>query len=316
MNFKHAGHRRQRQGRRVPAEEEQDRRHPRHGHGRSAPARSRSPAATARRRSLETKNIVIATGSDVARLPGIEIDEKRIVSSTGALSLDKVPGEAADRRRRRDRARARLGLAPARRARSPWSSFSTASCRAWTARWPSSSSASSKSRALPSSSAPRSPASTPRARRSRRRSSRPPAALRETLEADVVLVCIGRVPYTEGLGLKEAGVALDNRGRVQIDAHFATSVKGVYAIGDVVRGSDARAQGRGRRRRLRRDSRRASRACELRRYPGRGLHHAGSRLRRQDRGRAEGRPASPTPSANSPSPPMAAPRSTRPRTVS
>jgi dihydrolipoamide dehydrogenase len=58
----------------------------------------------------------------------------------------------------------------------------------------------------------------------------------ETLEADVVLVCIGRVPYTEGLGLKEAGVALDNRGRVQIDSHFATSVKGVYAIGDVVAG--------------------------------------------------------------------------------
>jgi len=58
----------------------------------------------------------------------------------------------------------------------------------------------------------------------------------ETLEADVVLVCIGRVAYTEGLGLKEAGVALDNRGRVQIDSHFATSVKGVYAIGDVVAG--------------------------------------------------------------------------------
>ena len=58
----------------------------------------------------------------------------------------------------------------------------------------------------------------------------------ETLEADVVLVGIGRVPYTEGLGLKEAGIALDNRGRVQIDAHFSTSVKGVYAIGDVVAG--------------------------------------------------------------------------------
>src|SRR5271167_1261715 len=58
----------------------------------------------------------------------------------------------------------------------------------------------------------------------------------ETLEADVVLVCIGRVPYTDGLGLKEAGVALDNRGRVQTDSHFATSVKGVYAIGDVIRG--------------------------------------------------------------------------------
>src|SRR5438067_13732494 len=58
----------------------------------------------------------------------------------------------------------------------------------------------------------------------------------EALEADVVLVCIGRVPYTEGLGLKEAGVALDNRGRVQIDAHFSTTVKGIYAIGDVVAG--------------------------------------------------------------------------------
>jgi dihydrolipoamide dehydrogenase len=58
----------------------------------------------------------------------------------------------------------------------------------------------------------------------------------ETLEADVVLVCIGRVPYTEGLGLQEAGVALDNRGRVQIDPHFSTSVKGIYAIGDVVAG--------------------------------------------------------------------------------
>jgi dihydrolipoamide dehydrogenase len=58
----------------------------------------------------------------------------------------------------------------------------------------------------------------------------------ETLEADVVLVAIGRVPYTEGLGLREAGIALDNRGRVQIDGHFSTTVKGVYAIGDVVAG--------------------------------------------------------------------------------
>src|SRR5258705_8478672 len=58
----------------------------------------------------------------------------------------------------------------------------------------------------------------------------------EKLETDVVLVCIGRVPYTDGLGLKESGVALDNRGRVQIDSHFSTSLKGVYAIGDVVAG--------------------------------------------------------------------------------
>src|SRR5205085_6867472 len=52
----------------------------------------------------------------------------------------------------------------------------------------------------------------------------------------VVQVAIGSVPYTEGLGYKEAGVVLDDRGRVQIDAHFATSVKGIYAIGDVVAG--------------------------------------------------------------------------------
>jgi dihydrolipoamide dehydrogenase len=58
----------------------------------------------------------------------------------------------------------------------------------------------------------------------------------ETIEADVVLVAIGRVPYTEGLGLDEAGVKKDNRGRVVVDPHFATNVKGIYAIGDVIAG--------------------------------------------------------------------------------
>jgi dihydrolipoamide dehydrogenase len=58
----------------------------------------------------------------------------------------------------------------------------------------------------------------------------------ETIETDVVLVAIGRTPFTDGLGLDEAGVKKDNRGRVITDAHFATSVKGVYAIGDVIAG--------------------------------------------------------------------------------
>ena len=58
----------------------------------------------------------------------------------------------------------------------------------------------------------------------------------ETLEADIVLVSIGRRPYTEGLGLAEAGVALDERGRVKVDEHFRTNVAGIYAIGDVIRG--------------------------------------------------------------------------------
>jgi dihydrolipoamide dehydrogenase len=58
----------------------------------------------------------------------------------------------------------------------------------------------------------------------------------ETLQADVVLVAIGRVPYTEGLGLDEVGVQRDKRGRVLTDAHFATNVPGIYAIGDVIAG--------------------------------------------------------------------------------
>jgi dihydrolipoamide dehydrogenase len=58
----------------------------------------------------------------------------------------------------------------------------------------------------------------------------------ETLEADVVLVAIGRRPYTNGLGLETAGVAIDNKGRITIDKHYQTNVPGLYAIGDVIAG--------------------------------------------------------------------------------
>ena len=58
----------------------------------------------------------------------------------------------------------------------------------------------------------------------------------ETLESDVVLVAIGRVPYTEGLGLEALGVKKDNRGRVVVDPHYKTNIDGVYAIGDVIAG--------------------------------------------------------------------------------
>jgi len=184
---------------------------------------------------IETKNVVIATGSDIARLKGIEIDEKRIVSSTGALSLDKVPGkllivgagviglelgsvwkrlgaevvvvEFLDRilpgmdgeiAKQFQRILEKQGFAFKLGAKVTAVDTSGKTLKATIE----------------------------------------PAAggAAETLEADVVLVCIGRVPYIDGLGLKEAGVALDPRGRVQIDPHFATSLKGVYAIGDVVAG--------------------------------------------------------------------------------
>jgi dihydrolipoamide dehydrogenase len=58
----------------------------------------------------------------------------------------------------------------------------------------------------------------------------------ETVEADVVLVAVGRRPYTEGLGLDAAGVALDAKGRIVTDGHYRTNVPGIYAIGDVIAG--------------------------------------------------------------------------------
>ena len=192
-------------------------------------------SAAGKSQVVETKNIVIATGSDIARLKGIEIDEKRIVSSTGALSLDKVPGrlliigagviglelgsvwrrlgsevlvvEFLDRilpgmdgevARQFQRMLEKQGFA-----------FKLGSKVTGV---------DASSKALLAKIEPAAGGAV------------------ETIEADVVLVCIGRVPYTEGLGLKEAGVELDNRGRVQIDSHFATNVKGIYAIGDVVAG--------------------------------------------------------------------------------
>src|SRR6185436_7688969 len=59
---------------------------------------------------------------------------------------------------------------------------------------------------------------------------------RQELQADVVLVSIGRRPFTDGLGLETVGVKLDNRGRIEVDKQFRTSVPGIYAIGDVIAG--------------------------------------------------------------------------------
>lgn len=185
--------------------------------------------------SVDTKSIVIASGSAVAQLKGIEIDEKRVVSSTGALSLDKVPGklivvgagviglelgsvwrrlgaevtvvEFLDRIlpgmdgevvKQFQRILEKQGFAFKLGAKVTGVDTSGA-----------------KLAVKVEAAAGGNPG---------------------TLEADVVLVAIGRVPYTDGLGLKEAGIALDERGRVVIDDHFSTNVKGVYAIGDVVRG--------------------------------------------------------------------------------
>jgi dihydrolipoamide dehydrogenase len=182
---------------------------------------------------VETKNIVIATGSDVTRLPGIEIDEKVVVSSEGALELDKVPKkllvigagviglelgsvwrrlgaevlvvEFLDRvlpgmdleiGRQFQRILAKQGL-----------QFRLSSKVTKVERTKGGAKATIE-----------------------------PAAGGEAEIVDVVLVSVGRVPYTDGLGLEAIGVQRDAKGRILTDAHFATNVTGIYAIGDVIAG--------------------------------------------------------------------------------
>jgi dihydrolipoamide dehydrogenase len=184
---------------------------------------------------VETKAVVIATGSEVMSLPGIAIDEKRIVSSTGALALPAVPkrmavigagyiglelgsvwsrlgaeitviemldrvapgldGEVA---KQLQRTLAKQGIAFKLGAKVV--------------------SVDSKGKSLSLTLEPAK------------------GGAAETLECDVVLVAVGRVPNTQGLGLAEAGIATDNRGRIAVDEKFATGVPGIYAIGDVIAG--------------------------------------------------------------------------------
>ena len=112
-----AKRRQQRQGRRVLVQEEQDRGVSRRRPHRRARAKSRSRTTTARRRRSRPRTSSSRPARTSARLNGIDIDEKRIVSSTGALELRQGTAKTSRRRRRHYRARARLGLAAARRAR-------------------------------------------------------------------------------------------------------------------------------------------------------------------------------------------------------
>jgi dihydrolipoamide dehydrogenase len=184
---------------------------------------------------LETKSIVIATGSDVTRLPGVEIDETTIVSSTGALSLDKVPGkliligagviglELGSVWRRLgakvevieylDRILPGMDSEVAKQFQRllEKQGMTFHLSRKVTGATKTESGVVLKVE---------------------------PAQGGEAVEvtADVVIVCIGRKAFTQGLGLEGAGVALDPRGRVVTDHHYATNVPGIYAIGDVIAG--------------------------------------------------------------------------------
>jgi dihydrolipoamide dehydrogenase len=183
----------------------------------------------------EAKHIVIATGSDSARLRGVEIDEKQIVTSTGALELDKIPETLAVIGAgviglELGSVFARLGskvtvieyldrILPGMDAEVAKQFQRLLEKQGFAFRLGQKVTSAAKSKASVTLTVE--------------------AAFggsAETLMADVVLVAIGRTPYTEGLGAKEAGIVLDERGRVLVNDHFATNVPGIYAIGDVIRG--------------------------------------------------------------------------------
>ncbi len=185
--------------------------------------------------TLAAKSTLIATGSEVMPLPGVTIDEKKIVSSTGGLELAEVPKrlvvvgagiiglelgsvwrrlgsdvtvvEFLDRiapgiddeiTKHFQRALAKQGLKFKLGSKVTKAEIGASGVTLTVE-----------------------PAK---------------GGTAETLEADVVLVAIGRRPFVEGLGLDKAGVKLTPRGRIQVDGHFQTTVPGIYAIGDVIDG--------------------------------------------------------------------------------
>jgi len=188
-------------------------------------------------KELETKNIIIATGSDVAGIPGVnvDIDEKVIVSSTGALEFTKVPetlvvvGGGV------------IGLELG----SVWSRLGakvtvveyldkilggmdgevSKQFQRMLAKQGIDFKLSAKVTAVEKSGNGAKVTFEP-----------VKGGDAVTLEAEAVLISTGRRPYTDGLGLAEAGVAVDERGRVAINDHWQTNVAGIYAIGDVVKG--------------------------------------------------------------------------------
>lgn len=189
-----------------------------------------------RARLIEATNVVIATGSESTPLPGVEIDERRVVSSTGALDLDPVPAHLVVV------GAGYIGLELG----SVWQRLGS---RVTVVEF--------LDRITPGM-------DTEVARQFQRLLERQGLRFElktkvtrvdegddgrlvvtteprdggeaSTMEADVVLVAIGRRPYTDGLGLDAIGLETDNQGRIAVDEDFQTGVEGVFAIGDVIRG--------------------------------------------------------------------------------
>ncbi len=183
----------------------------------------------------QTKAIVIATGSESVALPGVDVDEARIVSSTGGLELDAVPARMVVI------GGGYIGLELGSVWRRLGSQVTVVEFLDRLVPGMDGEIAKSFERVLGKQGIKFRLGTKVTAARIGNEGvvlTLEPAAggAAEELAADVVLVAIGRRPNTDGLGLDTAGVALDDRGRVQVDAHYATNVAGIYAIGDVIAG--------------------------------------------------------------------------------
>ncbi|HEY0203075.1 MAG TPA: dihydrolipoyl dehydrogenase, partial [Acetobacteraceae bacterium] len=185
--------------------------------------------------TYDAKHIVVATGSESLTLPGVDVDERSIVTSTGALELDQVPGHLAVIGGgyiglELGSVWKRLGadvtvieyldrLVPGMDAEIAKTFERVLGKQGIKFRLGTKVTGARKGNegvTLTVEPAKGGPA--------------------EEILADVVLVSIGRRAYTDGLGLAEAGVALDDRGRVVVDTHYDTNVPGIHAIGDVIAG--------------------------------------------------------------------------------
>ena len=186
---------------------------------------------------IEAKNVVIATGSDVAGIPGVDVDfdEKVIVSSTGALELSKVPGHlvvvgGGVIGLELGSVWKRLGAEVTvveflDKVLGPMDGDVSKQFQRLLEKQGIKFNLGAKVTGVKESGKGAEVTFEP-----------VKGGDAETISADVVLVSTGRKPFTEGLGLEKAGVVLDERGRVEINEHWQTSITGIYAIGDVVAG--------------------------------------------------------------------------------
>ena len=187
-------------------------------------------------RTLTAKSIVIATGSDVAKLPGVTIDEKQIVSSTSAIALKEVPKRllvvgAGVIGLELGSVWQRLGsqvtvvefldrITPGLDGEIGKAFQRILSKQGFTFQL------STKVVGVEKTKTGLKVTVEPAA-----------GGEKSVIEADIMLVAIGRAPYTANLGLEAVGVALDKRGRVVTDNHYRTNVAGIYAVGDCREGA-------------------------------------------------------------------------------